>query len=213
MILCKENNFLLLKNFEVNGDYIESVLSNLMPENAIVTSMKNPTYYYEPRNYHEYEFTEYMTYYEINKKYNLADCKAYIIVRNPYHTVLSNFFYSIKTLGVLEKWNKITEKEKKEFVDGYFNTDFFIESTKELYIYDNMIMVEDVIIYEDGIEEQINKILTKHNLKNIKLKEIEDLHVPKDLKFWDVFSEEQINQITESWKWEFDNFGYERWTK
>ena len=213
MILNKENNFLLLKNFEVGGDYIESVLSNSMPDSTIVTPMINSTYYYEPRNYHENGFTEYMTYYEINKRYSLADCNAYIVVRNPYHTVLSNFFYSIKAIGALENWGKKKEEEKQELIDGYFNTDFFINSTKELYIHDNMIMVEDVIIYEDGIEEQMNEILTKHNLPNVQLKEIEDLHVPKNLKFWDIFSKDQINQITESWKWEFDNFGYERWSE
>jgi hypothetical protein len=211
MILCKQNNFLLLKNFEVNGDYIESVLSSSMPEDAVVTLMGNPTYYYDPRNYQEDKLTEYMSYYDINQRYNLKECKAYIIVRNPYHTVLSNFFYSIKTIGALEGWKKKNEKDKQELIDGYFNSDFFIKSTKELYLYDNMILVEDVIIYEDGIEDQINEILTKHNLPNITLKEIEDLHVPKDVKFWDIFSEKQINQITDSWKWEFDNFGYERY--
>ena len=210
MILCKENNFLLLKNFEVNGDYVESVLSNSMPESTVVTPMGNPTYYYDPRNFNEDGLTEYMTYYEINKRYSLAGCKAYVIVRNPYHSVLSNFFYSMKTIGALEGWKKKKEQEKQELVDGYFNTDFFMSSTKELYIHDNMIMVEDVIIYEDGIEDQINEILTKHELPNITLKEVEDLHVPKDLKFWDIFSKEQIDKITDSWKWEFDNFGYER---
>ena len=210
MILNKKNNFLLIKNFEVNADYIESVLSNTLPEDTIVTPMANSSYYYSPRNYSDYKLSEYMSFYEINKNYGLEKIKAYIIVRNPYHSVLSNFFYSLKTLSVLENCNKLSKKNQDQFVDGYFKSDYFLKSTKELYIHNNMIMVEDVIIYEDGIEEQINNILLKHELPTIKLNTIEDNHVPKKINFMNVFSSKHINQITNDWKWEFDNFGYER---
>ena len=208
MILVEENNFLLLKNFEVNGDYIESVLSNSMPDNAIVTPMSNSSYYYKPRNYENLQ--EYMSFYDINKVHGLANCKAYIIVRNPYHAVFSNFFYSLKTINVLESWPNLKEEEQKEILTGYFYSDFFLKSTKDLYIYDNMLMLEDVIIYEDGVEEQLNQILIKHNLPTVKLNSLEDKYVPKDITFLDIFSKDQINMITENWKWEFDNFGYER---
>ena len=92
---------------------------------------------------------------------------------NSKFSVLSNFFYSLKTLSVLENWNKLSKKNQDQFVDGYFKSDYFLKSTKELYIHNNMIMVEDVIIYEDGIEEQINNILLKHELPTIKLNTIE----------------------------------------
>ena len=131
--------------------------------------------------------------------------------------VLSNFFYALNLMDV--KWDKLSKDQKQTFVNNYFTNDkdlsilCMLKSTKHIYTIDNKIIIDKFIRYEDGIEEQMNEILTKHNLPNVPLKELADLHVPKNLKFWDIFSKDQINQITESWKWEFDNFGYERWSE
>ena len=70
------------------------------------------------------------------------------------------------------------------------------------------IIVDKVFKYEDGIEDQINYILPEHNLPKIKINTFEKNFTPKKIKYYDVFSKNQINKIYEEWEWEFDTFGY-----
>ena len=73
-----------------------------------------------------------------------------------------------------------------------------------------MFLLKDVIFYEDGVEDQLNIILEEHKIPKIKLNMLIDEYIPEGLNFLNVFPEENINQITKEWEWEFDNFGYEK---
>jgi hypothetical protein len=208
MIYSKEKNFLLLKNYAVNADYIESVLAHVVPLNSIITKVNFPNCEFTAKNCEG--FKEHMPIVEISKKIDLKDIKTYIVVRNPYHTVFVDFFNKFVLKGI--NWENLSDEEKDQELNDYFYSSQFLKSTKELYLYDNMLFINDVIIYEDGVEEQINEILESHQIPKVRLV-LEDVNIPKFKNFLDVFSVEHINKITDEWKWEFDNFGYERFTE
>jgi hypothetical protein len=208
MIYSKENNFLLLKNYGVNADYIESVLAHVVPPSSTITKVNFPNCEFTAKNCEGFE--EHISFIDIAKKIETKDLKAYIVIRNPYHLVFVDFFnkFALKNID----WETLSDEEKNEELDEYFYSSQFLKSTKDLYIYDNMLFISDVIIYEDGIEEQMNEILESHGITKVRLTP-EDVNVPMFKNFLDVFSVEHINKITDEWAWEFDNFGYQRFTE
>ena len=208
MIYSKENNFLLLKNYSVNGDYIEGVLSNVLPQSSIITKNNKDNYRLSSRN--ESDIFENISFFDLNKKVDVNGVDAYIIIRNPYHSVFVDFFHKVRINKGNTEWNSFSEEEKIEELENYFFTNNFLKSTKSLYIHDNMFLLKDVIFYEDGVEDQLNIILEEHSIPKIKLNMLLDEYTPEGLNFLNVFPEENINQITEEWEWEFDNFGYEK---
>jgi hypothetical protein len=205
MIYSKENNFLLLKNYGVNADYIESVLSHVVPPSSTITKVNFPNCEFTEKNCNGFE--EHMPFVEIAKKIEVKDLKTYIVIRNPYHSVFVDFFnkFAVKNID----WETLSNEEKNKELNNYFYSSQFLKSTKDLYMYDNMLFIDDVIIYEDGIQEQMNEILKNHKITEVTLKP-EDTNIPMFKNFLDVFLVEHINMITEAWAWEFDNFGYER---
>ena len=208
MIYSPDHNFLMLKNIKVGGTSLEVELSNVLPDNAIVTTINPENIKHIPRNYDG--FYNHMPYSEINKKINLLGVMAYTIVRNPYTTVLSDFFYKLHINNYLIKWNLYTEDEKNKRLDEYFNSDMFLKSTKYIYMDNDKIHVEKFIKYELGIEDQVNSILTNHSIKNIKINTFEKKYKPSDFTVQNTFRQADLDKIYNEWSWEFTMFGYDK---
>jgi hypothetical protein len=222
MILSKEHNFLLLKNHKVGGTSLEVPLSMVLPKTAIVTpktanhpawKIKNEPSYdgYLPRNYDG--FYNHISYSEIKNKIDISNVNAYVFVRHPFNAVLSHFFHRLYFLDNLnEKWESCTKEEKKQLVDMYFNNQLgweWYKSSKSIYLSsENKIQVKEILKYENGVEEEINKILPKHNIQKIKLNIFEKSFRPKNIKYNDVFEEHHLDLIAKEWNWEFENLGY-----
>jgi hypothetical protein len=222
MILSKSNNFLLLKNKKVGGTSLEIPLSMVVPEDAIVTprTSNDPAWALEEENYDGYKprnydgFYNHMSYSEINLKVDLTNIKAYIFVRNPYNAVLSHFFHRLYFINKNYTWNSLDKTEQKLLVDKYFNNKLgwsWHTSNKHIYLSsDGNIQVDNFLIYENGIESEINNILIKHNIPKINITQNEKAFKPKFIKPEDVFSSKYLNQIHKEWFWEFKTFGYNK---
>jgi hypothetical protein len=222
MILSKSNNFLLLKNQKVGGTSLEIPLSMVVPEDAIVTprtsddpawALEEKTYDgYKPRNYDG--FYNHMSYSEINSKIDLTDIKAYIFVRNPYDAVLSHFFHRLYFINKNNKWNSLNKIEQNVLIEKYFNNELgwsWHTSNKHIYLSNNgSIQVDNFLIYENGIESEINNILIKHNISKISITQQEKAFKPKSIKPKDVFSSKYLDKIYKEWLWEFKTFGYNK---
>lgn len=221
MIYSPDNNFLLLKNQKVGGTSLEVVISKIVPINSIVTPKTSnhpewkldddPVYKdYTPRNYDG--FYNHMSYSEIANKINISHAKAYIFVRNPLEMVLSDFFHRLRIKKINDKWKNFTDVEKKYLTKLYFKNELgwnWLTSNKHIYTsINNEIQVDQFLRYENGIENEINLILPKHNLPTIKLDIYEKAFKPKNIKIEEVFLSYQIEQIKENWSWEIEHFKY-----
>jgi len=221
MILSLNHNFLLIKNQKVGGTSLEVSLSKIMPKNAIITPktsndpnwvIKNDTEYtdYFPRNY--FGFYNHMSYSEIQQVVDLSNIKSYIFIRNPFEMVLSHFFHRLKIKDLNEQWLNFNKNEQNNLLFKYFNGDLgwdWLKSNKHLYTSEkNKIQVDKFLRYENGIEQEINKVLPLHNLKTINLNITEKSFRPKNVNYKDVFLKEHIHKIKKSWSWELDYFGY-----
>jgi hypothetical protein len=211
MIYSPDHKFLLLKNHKVGSSSLEVEVSCVVPENAIVTTLdpSNPRHF--PRNYNG-GFYHHMTYTEVSNKINLDDVKSYIFIRHPYSTVLSHFFYCLQLNNTKLHLNNL-----KNQVDDYFNStsnkhwEKFLRSTKEIYTTNNenpKIMVSDVLRYELGIENEINKVLSVSGINNIKMNTFEKKYRPDHLTIHNVFNDDHLEKIYNEWSWEFKTFGY-----
>ena len=210
MIYSKKYNFLYLKNKKVGGSSTEICLSQIMDEDAIVTPVHPIDEKHNPRN-HE-KFYNHITYSELEAQIeNLSDVDSCVVVRNPYDVVLSDFFLQLEYTGNMQ--NYLTGN-KSDFVNKYFENTLreewrgWLKSTKGLYSKDGVIQVKNIIKYEDGIEPGINKILEPKGL-HLDLNVYQKAHRPKEITPKDVFSEEQMGNISSEWAWEFHTFGYD----
>jgi hypothetical protein len=223
MIFSKDHNFLLLKNQKVGGTSLEIALSMVVPENAIVTprtsnhpewAIKDEKVFvdYKPRNYEG--FYNHIPYSDIQKLINLKNVKSYIFIRNPYDAVLSHFFHRLYFINKNNNWDELKEQEKNNLIVKYFNNELgWPWHTSNKYIYlskKNKIQVNEFLFYEDGIELEINKVLPKHNIPQIKITAQEKTFKPKNIKPKDIFSKIQLQKIYNEWNWEFNEFGYEK---
>jgi hypothetical protein len=212
MIYSSDHNFLFLKNMKVGGTSLEVELSQVLPKNAIVTPILPENNKHKPRNYNG--FRNHMGYEEISKLLDLSNDKAYIVVRDPYYMVLSNFFYALNLINI--DWNKLNKEQKQKFVDLYFTNDeksnnfCMLKSTKNIYIVNGIIVVNRFIRYEDNLKDQINPILKLHGIPEISMDTFEKQHRPKDIHPEKIFSKDQMSLIQQEWKWEFDNLGYNK---
>jgi hypothetical protein len=220
MIYSKDHNFLLLKNIKVGGTSVEVAMSQVVPDSAIVTPINPNNLNHRPKNYKGLK--SHASYEEISKFIDLSNVKTYIITRNPYYMVLSNFFWILNQMKV--NWNSLNNEQKQEYVDSLFidyeNTEDVnifpmpkfsrLRSTKYLYTFNEKIMIDKFIRYEDGLENQINSILESHNITKINLNVFEKKHRPEDIHPSNIFSDDQMNIIAQEWKWEFDNLGYNK---
>jgi hypothetical protein len=71
-------------------------------------------------------------------------------------------------------------------------------------------VVNKILKYENGIEDEINSILPSHNLPKIKINTFEKKHRPEGITYLDIFSKSQIETIYKTWEWEFLTFGYKK---
>jgi len=208
MIYSPDHNFLMLKNIKVGGTSLEVELSKVLPDNAIVTKIEPENINHIPRNYNG--FYNHMPYSEINKKINLSNIKSYVVVRNPYTTILSDFFHRLHLQNYLKNWSSYTVDEKNKKLENYFNNDMLLKSTKYIYMDNKKVHVDSFIKYELGIENQINDILLIHNIKNIKMNTFEKQYRPKEYTVHNTFNKDHLNKIYEEWAWEFNMFGYDK---
>ena len=212
MIYSPDHNFLLLKNIKVGGTSLEVELSQVLPNNAIVTPILPKNNKHKPRNYAG--FRNHISYMEMLGLIDLSNVKAYTIVRDPYYMVLSNFFYALNLIDV--DWNSLDKNQRQKFVDDYFTNDqesnilCMLKSTRHIYTIDNKSIIDRFIRYEDGIEDQINPILKLHGIPEISISTFEKQHRPKEIHPADIFSDDQMNLIQKEWRWEFDNLGYNK---
>lgn len=211
MIYSPDHKFLLLKNRKVGSSSLEVEVSCVVPKNAIVTPLEpsNPKHF--PRNY-DGGFYHHMKYVEINNKINLDNVKSYVFVRHPYDTVLSHFFYFLKLRSKIVNLDNL-----KNEVDSYFNSTSsnnggnFLKSTKDIYTINNenpKIMVSDVLKYELGIENEINKVLPISGINTIKVNTFEKKYKPDYFTVSNIFSNDHLEKIYNEWSWEFKTFGY-----
>jgi hypothetical protein len=209
MIYSQDHNFLLIKNEKVGGTSLEVELSKVLPENAIVTPIIPPNLNHTPRN-HKDIFYNHMGYSEIKQFLNLENVKSYVMVRNPYDSVLSYFFHllqrkilNISTYNIKEN----TDLTKK--IDVYFKK-YLFHGTHKLYTENNKIVVDKILYYENGVESEINKVLSDHNIKQIKMTTFEKKDRPEWATYKKMFNREQIDIINSAWAWEFENLEYDR---
>jgi hypothetical protein len=195
----------MLKNYKVGGTSLEVELSKVLPSDAIVTEIYPINNNHSPRNFNG--FYNHMSYKNISKSIDLSSTKSYVFVRNPYDMVLSNFFYDN---NMNNEWENLNELKRKEKINNYFEVDM-LKSSKAIYTDENLnLLVTQVLKYENGIENEINSILPIHNIQKIKINTFEKSFKPKNIKYTDLFSKEQINKIYKEWEWEFLQFGYAR---
>jgi len=209
MIYSQDHNFLLISNRKVAATSLEIELSKVLPLNAIVTTLFPVRQDHNPRN-HKDIFYKHMGYSEIKQFLNLKNVKSYVMVRNPYDSVLSSFFHmlqnknpNISTYDLKEN----TDLTKK--IDIYFKN-YLFNGTHELYTENNKVVVDKILYYENGIENEINKVLVDHNIEQVKITKFENKHRPEWATFKKMFNREQINIINDKWAWEFDNLGYDK---
>jgi len=210
MIYSPDHNFLMLKNFKVGGTSLEVELSKVLPENAIVTKINPPNSEHNPRNYEG--FYHHMSYSSVSSILDLSNTKSYIFVRHPYDTVLSMFFYELKQKNI--EWASLDKTTKDNVLDKYFfkNIEDFsmIKSTKYMYSIKNDILVDKILRYELGIQNEINNVLLTHNIKDITMNTFEKQYRDKIYTVENTFKPKHIKKINSEWSWEFKMFGYDK---
>lgn len=225
MIYSPNHNFLLLKNRKVGGSSLELGLSKVLPENAIVTKLTSPTNttdivpsWHKERNYGENnKFYHHIKYEEVKNYIDLSEVKSYVFVRNPYDSVLSAFFHRLSTSKILlspSQWDTLLTKNKEELVKNYFNNKIgdlpWYKGDKYIYLNrNNELLVDKVLYYEKGIENEINPILKNHQIPKIQIDVNFLNHKPKTITYKDVFKEQYLDLIRSEWSWEFENLGYD----
>jgi hypothetical protein len=210
MIYSPDHNFLMLKNSKVGGTSLEVELSKVLPQNAIVTKIDPPNSQHRPRNHKG--FYNHISYSEVSSILDLSNTKSYIFVRHPYDTVLSAFFYQVKLKNI--DWENFNKTQKDNILNKYFfeNVGGFsmLKSRKYLYSIDNDILVDKVLRYELGIENEINNVLLSHNIENINMNTFEKQYRDKKYTVENTFKLNHIHAIQSEWYWEFKMFGYDK---
>lgn len=185
---------------------MEVELSKILPNNSIITPIFiDPPKNHNPRNYKG--FNPHMGYsslcYKIGKE-KVDNMESAVFVRNPYYQVLSHFFMMLKIENL---------EYSKKYLDLYFEnkmSDFWLGSTKNIYTIGGKIAVKNILYYENGIEKEINKILSKIGISNIKIETWEKKFNKNNLSPFDVFDKKHIDIISQECSWEFENLGYKK---
>jgi hypothetical protein len=202
MIFSPSHNLLILKNYKVGGTSLELDLQKVLPINCIVTPPEPPSIKIDDfryRNYQEYGFTSHSSfnYFKIKLPEAAKKVTSVVFIRNPFDTILSHFCMILKL-------RDIKQEDYKKHVDMYFEN--MLESTKYIYSNSGEIQVSYVFKYENGIESQINSVLSKVKAPNIKLTSREKEWRPKGLLPTEVFSKAQLDLIRKEWYWEIEKF-------
>ena len=206
MILSPKHNLLLIKNYKVGGTSLEVELSQIInDDNAVVTKIQPTNKDHMPKNFIGYY--NHMSYLEVARKLGfdyINGLDSVVFVRNPFDVVLSHFYMAVNW----SKINLITE----DIVEKYFNDELILEKmsgirSRGIYSIDNVVAVNNVFKYEDGIEP-FNSLLTKIGLQPIKWKYSEKQYKPKDITPLNIFKEKHLDIIRSDWSWEFETFDY-----
>jgi len=209
MIYSQDHNFLLISNRKVAATSLEIELSKVLPLNAIVTTLFPVRQDHNPRN-HKDIFYKHMGYSEIKQFLNLKNVKSYVMVRNPYDSVLSSFFHMLQNKNAnISTYDLKENTDLTKKIDIYFKN-YLFNGTHELYTENNKVVVDKILYYENGIENEINKVLVDHNIEQVKITKFENKHRPEWATFKKMFNREQIDIINDKWAWEFDNLGYDK---
>jgi hypothetical protein len=227
MIYSPDHKFLLLKNRKVGGSSLEISLSKVLPDNAIVSPLNGSKNIWDPippdhfsRNYKTFIFEgvqralfyNHISYLEVQEKLDLSDVKSYVFVRNPYNSVLSDFFHKMFFFKKELVWSELSKEEKNNLINQYFNDEFGKWDRGDIGIYldkNYNILVDKILYYENGIENEINPILKKHNIPEIKINVFDKAHKPKNLTYQDVFLKKHLDLIRKERWWEFKNLNYQ----
>jgi hypothetical protein len=233
MIYSPDNNFLLLKNYKVGGSSLEIALTNIVPENATCTELKPSEYGHMPRNhiYDNIELENHASYYDICDIFGeekINNTISVVFVRHPYEIVASWYFHKMKEYwgektndnadpfeyGGGYDWDALSLKQKDYLNKMFFygkETDFrSINSTKWIYAPNGEILVDHVLRYENGIENEINKILPMVGLPKITIPyKAKSKYKPQHITYKNMFGKQELETIQKEWSWEFEIFGYE----
>ena len=209
MIYSQDHNFLLISNQKVAATSLEMELSKILPLNAIVTPLFPVRPDHNPRN-HKDIFYKHMGYSEIKQFLNLKNVKSYVMVRNPYNSVLSSFFHMLQNRNPdISTYNLKENTDLTKKINIYFKN-YLFNGTHKLYTENDKVVVNKILYYENGIENEINKVLVDHNIEQIKIVKFENKYRPEWATFEKLFSREQIDIINDKWAWEFENLGYDK---
>jgi hypothetical protein len=196
MIYSLSHNFLLIKNQKVGGTSLEVELSQVLPQDAIVTEIYPKNKNHQPRN--DDGFYNHISYDEITKRIDVSNTKSYVFVRNPYLVVLSDFFHH-------QNMDGSQPFVDYDLLDSYID-DTMIASQHHLFTINGTIAATKVLRYENGITQEINPILQEHGIPQISINTYEKAYRPKHIFPKDVFKEHHINKIKKLWSWEFNNY-------
>jgi len=236
VIYSPDNNFLLLKNYKVGGSSLELSLYNLVPENSTCTPMMpidESQYGHIPRNfiYGDTQLENHASYEEVCKVFGeekIDNTISAVFVRHPYEIITSWFFHKMR-----EYWGVKTNNDADPFEYGggydwdalsgkqkdYLNYRFFyarepefyaLNSTKWIYSSNGEILVDHILRYENGIENEINKILPMVGLPAITIPyKAKSDYKPQHISYKNMFGKQELETIQKEWSWEFETFGYE----
>jgi hypothetical protein len=221
MIYSPDNNFLLIKNFKVGGTSLEIALSYLLPENAICTPIDFSNAYHAERNWKtdKYELSNHTSYGHAKTVFGeevINNTVSAVFVRNPYEQVLSWFFHRLNEYNWKFNWNSLSKEQQDLWVEKFFSeTDphfCMLKSTKKLYTQgdENLVSVGHVLRYENGLENEINKVLSLIDLPAITIPYKEKNFRPEEVNYLDIFKEEHLKKIQTEWSWEFETFNYQK---
>jgi hypothetical protein len=210
MIYSPDHKFLMIKNVKVGGTSLEVELSKVLPDNAVVTPINPSNVDHIPRNYGN--FYNHISYKLIKERIDLSDVKSYVFVRNPYNIQLSMLFYRLKEKNIV--WNETPTWKKDKLLNLFFSqTDHSFgmqNSTKNIYTINKSLAVDRVLMYENGIEYEINSVLPSHGIQKIKMKTFEKQYRPKKYTVKNTFKDKHLEKIYNEWEWEFKEFGYKQ---
>jgi len=209
MIFCDKHKLLVIKNMKVGSTSLEVELSQILPSTATVTIINPPNKNHKPRNLNG--FVNHSSFLDVSKRIDLTNTVSYTIVRHPFEMVASDFFFRSEVISAGD-WNQLEQNTKIQLVDMYFKNKFsnggWFKSTKNLYTIDNNIAVDNLLRYENGIANEMNKFLPNHNLPQIPGNTYEKAYRPKNVSYHDIFDKEKLSLIADEWHWEFNNLGY-----
>jgi hypothetical protein len=212
MIYSPDHKFLLLKNMKVGSTSLEIEIAKILPDNAIITDISGYESIHKPRN--NEGFLPHSRLHDIQNKLNLKDVEIYIFVRNPYDSVMSDFFGRPEIRGLDEDYFNSSQDKKNKLTKNYIDNKFYsgsrMISTRYIYSYQDNPYKINFLKYENGIENEINPILLKHNLEKIKINTNARAFRPKSILYQDLFNDDQQKIIQEDWDWEFKNFRYSK---
>lgn len=209
MIYSYDHDFLMIKNRKVGSSSTEVELSQILPDNAIVTPMLPANVKHVPRNHDG--FYNHMSIAEVSERLDLSNTTSAVFVRNPYRSVMSHMFYQIYAFSLMDDFTS-SDENRSNIIDKYFKDEVrapWLRSSKDLYTLDEKIAVTHILKYEDGLGESLNPVLESVGIPRVTFESKEKAHSPLNITYQELFTPIQMEMITDEWLWEFNNLGYQ----